>query len=200
MNNMHLVLHGIAIKKHSTIEEVASVIDIDPVTVESLVNEAASQGRVIKANGKYSLTPAAQMILNGEYPKFYSELRNDDSFISAYKEFEKINNKLKTIMTNWQVISIGGEEVTNDHSDSHYDNKIIEKLGDLHEHVEKIIDRLSAKLPRLKIYKEKLLKALEKAEDGEIQWVSDARIESYHTVWFELHEDLLRICGRKREE
>ena len=41
---------------------------------------------------------------------------------------------------------------------------------------------------------------LEKAEDGKVEWVSDARIESYHTVWFELHEDLLRLLGRQREE
>ena len=47
---------------------------------------------------------------------------------------------------------------------------------------------------------DKLLAALEKAEDGAIEWVSDAKIESYHTLWFELHEDLLRLMGREREE
>ena len=43
----------------------------------------------------------------------------------------------------------------------------------------------------MQIYRDKLTKALEKAEDGAIDWVSDARIESYHTQWFELHEDLI---------
>ena len=38
------------------------------------------------------------------------------------------------------------------------------------------------------------------AEDGEHEWVSDVRRDSYHTVWFELHEELLRIMGREREE
>ena len=46
----------------------------------------------------------------------------------------------------------------------------------------------------------KLGTALEKAEDGAIEWVSDAKIESYHTLWFELHEDLLRLMRREREE
>jgi hypothetical protein len=55
-------------------------------------------------------------------------------------------------------------------------------------------------LPRLSFYQDKLMEALEKAEDGEIQWVSDARLESYHTIWFEMHEDLLRVLGRVREE
>ena len=28
----------------------------------------------------------------------------------------------------------------------------------------------------------------------------DAMIESYHTVWFEMHEDLLRLLARVRDE
>ena len=36
--------------------------------------------------------------------------------------------------------------------------------------------------------------------DAVIAWVSDARIESYHTVWYELHEDLLRLMQRERSE
>ena len=52
----------------------------------------------------------------------------------------------------------------------------------------------------MRIYREKLGAALEKAEDGAIPWVSDAKIESYHTVWFELHEDLLQLMGRERNE
>ncbi|MFP4406785.1 hypothetical protein, partial [Rhodosalinus sp.] len=72
--------------------------------------------------------------------------------------------------------------------------------GDLHEKAEPVLDRLIAHVPRLKVYKDMLLQALERAEDGAVEWVSDARIMSYHTVWFELHEDLLRILGRERVE
>ena len=50
------------------------------------------------------------------------------------------------------------------------------------------------------LFQQCLLQALEKAEDGAIEWVSDARIDSYHTVWFELHEELLRLMGRTRVE
>ena len=60
--------------------------------------------------------------------------------------------------------------------------------------------RLARHLKRLGIYGDLLLSALEKAEDGETAWVSDAQLASYHTVWFEMHEDLLRILGRVREE
>ena len=95
---------------------------------------------------------------------------------------------------------VRGERVRNDHSDKAYDAKIIDRLGDLHERAEGVLDQLASALPRMHIYGEKLGAALEKAEDGAIVWVSDAKIESYHTVWFELHEDLLRLMRREREE
>jgi hypothetical protein len=34
---------------------------------------------------------------------------------------------------------------------------------------------------------------------GAIDYVSGVKVDSYHTVWFELHEDLLRMLGRSRE-
>jgi hypothetical protein len=103
-------------------------------------------------------------------------------------------------MTDWQTVEIAGETVANDHADADYDAKIIDRLGDLHERAEGMLVTLAAALPRLTIYKDKLLAALEKAGDGETDWVSAVKIDSYHTVWFELHEDLLRVLGRVREE
>ncbi|MEM7466152.1 MAG: hypothetical protein AAF387_04640, partial [Pseudomonadota bacterium] len=87
-----------------------------------------------------------------------------------------------------------------DHSNADYDAEIIDRLGDLHERFEPVLARMIGALPRMNVYQEKLTTALEKAEDGDAQWVSAAEIESYHTVWFEMHEDLLRVLGREREE
>jgi hypothetical protein len=55
-------------------------------------------------------------------------------------------------------------------------------------------------VPRLEKYRARLREALEKVEAGSTKWVSDASIDSYHTVWFQLHEDLLRIVGHQRIE
>ena len=111
-----------------------------------------------------------------------------------------MNPALKQLITDWQTIPVRGEHVPNDHSDKDYDEKIVDRLGDLHERVEPVIQQLASSLPRMSIYGDKLTAALEKAEKGEIAWVSDAKIESYHTVWFELHEDLLRLMRRERAE
>ncbi len=197
---MHLALHGLAIKKHGTAEAVASISGLELARVEALLEDAKSRGRVNEAAGKFMLAPTAQMALKGEYSRFYGQLRRDQDFIDAYEQFELINDQLKALITRWQTMTVGGEQVSNDHSDPEYDAGIINDLGDLHERIEPVIARFSKHVPRLRLYGEKLSAALDRVEDGEHRWVSDATIDSYHTVWFELHEDLLRITGRERSE
>ena len=84
--------------------------------------------------------------------------------------------------------------------DHHRFDHTTHRLGDLHERFEPVLAQLVKGLPRLARYGRALEHALEQAEAGQIEWVSEVRIESYHTVWFELHEDLLRVLGRVREE
>jgi hypothetical protein len=150
--------------------------------------------------GKYLLSPLTQMALLGNYSLIYADLRKSASFMAAYGDFERINLQLKALITEWQTIEVGGRKIANDHSNRDHDMKIISRLGDLHERADVILAALSRELPRLNAYKKDLLQALERAEDGDVQWVSNAKIASYHTLWFELHEDLLRIVGKSREE
>ena len=200
MKDLHLVMHGIAIKKYCSSEDICSLTQLPSERVRALLDEALGTGRIAEVNDGFMLTPAGQVLLKSSYARSCFALREDPDFMSAYEEFETINSDLKQTITDWQTLSIGGQKVPNDHSDKAHDDRIIDRIGRIHEAVEGVLNRLSKNLPRLDRYNKSLLHALEKAEDGEIQWVSDAKTESYHTVWFELHEDLLRLVGREREE
>ena len=200
MSDMHLALHGLAIKKHAMPKDIAEIVGMDAERVASLLEEAESRGRVARTGGKFMLTAPAQVALRSEYSRVYADQRSSAAMNAAYDGFEKVNVLLKHLITDWQTMDVGGEKLPNDHSNKDRDQKIIDRLGDLHERSEPILKRMAAGLPRLGIYMEMLTAALEKAEDGAIEWVSDARIASYHTVWFELHEDLLRALGRERVE
>ena len=200
MNDMHLVMHGLAIKKHATPEDVAGVLGLDLDAVRETLGKLVTAKRAVETQGRYLLAPAARMLLDAEYGRFYEDLRANPAFQAGYAGFERLNATLKQLITDWQTIAVRGERVPNDHSDKDYDAKIIDRLGDLHERVEDVLDKLASALPSMAIYREKLEAALEKAEEGAIAWVSDAKIESYHTVWFELHEDLLRLMRRERSE
>lgn len=199
-NDRHLVLHGLAIKKHADADAVAAITGLGAAAVQETIEAAVAAGRVTPAGARFMLTPAAQMALQAEYSRVYAPQRSDAAFLAAYQDFEDINLDLKAVITDWQTMSVGGEHIANDHSDPGYDARVIDRLGKVHERAEGVLDRLAAGVSRLGIYADNLLAALERAEDGDPAWVSDARRMSYHTVWFELHEDLLRITGRQRCE
>jgi hypothetical protein len=200
VSETHLVMHGLAIKKHATPEAVAGIVGLDVEDVRAALGKLVEAKRVVEARGKYLLAPAARMALDVEYSRLYEDVRANPEFAAGYEAFDRLNRSLKQLITEWQTIDVRGQSVPNDHSDKAYDDKIIDRLGDLHERAEGALDHLARALPRFSIYRDKLGTALEKAEDGKIEWVSDAKIESYHTLWFELHEDLLRLMRREREE
>jgi len=198
--SLHLVLHALAVKKHADAPVLAEFTGLSQADVARLLGEAAGSGRVVAAQGKYVLAPLARLALDGQYAREYANVRANATFLQAYENFERINVQLKTLITDWQTIEVGGARVANDHSDASYDIRIVDRLGNLHERMDRILAQLVQGLPRLEYYRRKLTEALERAEDGHSEWVSDARLPSYHTLWFELHEDLLRILGRRRAE
>jgi hypothetical protein len=200
MNPTHLVMHGLAVKKHATPEAVAEIVGLDIVEVRPILAKLVEARRAAEKGGKYLLTPPARMALDSDYSRLYAEVRIHPDFRAGYEGFERLNGALKQLITDWQTKPVGRERVPNDHGDKDYDAKIVDRLGALHERAEPVLSRLAGVLPRFRVYEEKLRAALEKSEDGAVQWISDAKIESYHTLWFELHEDLLRLMGREREE
>jgi hypothetical protein len=198
--DIHHVMHAMAIRKLAEPVAIAAVAGMTEARVISILKELVASGRAADNAGRYLLTPAGHGILAGNYSRFEDSTRSDAGFVKAYERFELINRDLKRIITDWQTLEVGGKRVPNDHTDKAHDAEVIDRLGDLHERFEPILKQLVASCGRLRFYQQALESALGKIEDGDIGWVSDAKTESYHTVWFELHEDLLRVLGRQREE
>ncbi len=197
---LHQVMHAVAIKRNGGADSISSISGLNLESVIKTLNDGVSLGRLVKIDDTFLLSPAGRMILDSEYSRFCDEIRSHGQFLDAYEKFEIINKELKQLITNWQTIKVGDQIIPNDHSDSEYDEKIIDKLGVIHEKFEPVLAIMVESIGRFANYSAKLIKALEKSEDGELEWVSDAKLDSYHTVWFELHEDLLRLLGRSREE
>ena len=197
---LHQVMHAVAIKRNGGADSISSISGLDLKSVTKTLNDGVSLGRLVKIDDTFLLSPAGRMILDSEYSRFCDEIRSQRQFLDAYEKFEIINKELKQLITDWQTIKVGDQIIPNDHSDSEYDEKIIDKLGVIHEKFEPVLDIMVKSVERFANYSAKLINALEKSEDGEIEWMSDAQLDSYHTVWFELHEDLLRLLGRTREE
>lgn len=196
----HLALHGLAILRTAAPAEVATRFGLDRAEAEAVFELAAAHGRVLRSGEKLVLAPLARLALSAEYSRTCAALRADPDFTGCVERFEEVNKELKSLMTDWQTRTVGGVALPNDHTDAAHDERIIDRLGRFHDRITPLLDRFADLVPRLAIYRDGLLEALERAEDGEIAYISEVGCESYHTLWFDLHEDLLRLSGTERDE
>jgi hypothetical protein len=120
----------------------------------------------------------------------------DTAAVSAvYGEFRSVNGEFKALVTDWQL----KDGQPNSHDDADYDAAVLARLGDVHHRVTPLVNAAAAQLPRLRSYSTKLQAALDRVCAGETEWLSRPLIDSYHTVWFELHEELILAAGLTRE-
>ena len=88
----------------------------------------------------------------------------------------------------------------NDHAAAAHDDAVIARLGALDDAAQPVCQELAAVLDRFRTYGPRLNAARRRLESGERDWFTRPLIESYHTVWFELHEDLLCTLGIERSK
>jgi hypothetical protein len=115
--------------------------------------------------------------------------------LAAYDEFRSVNAEFKALVTDWQL----KDGQPNTHEVPGYDAAVLARLDDVHRRVTPIIAAAAAQLPRLSGYSVKLQTALDNIHAGQTMWLARPLIDSYHTVWFELHEELILATGRTRE-
>ena len=118
---------------------------------------------------------------------------------AAYDDFRAVNADFKRLVTDWQLKG-GPNGVPNAHDDADYDAAVLARLDDVHTRAMPIIAAAAAQLPRLSSYATKLAAAMDKVRAGDTAWLTRPLIDSYHTVWFELHEELIVAVGLTRDE
>jgi hypothetical protein len=113
----------------------------------------------------------------------------------AYERFLPLNRELLRICSDWQVRPGG---IPNDHRDARYDWAIVDRLHTLDERIAPVVSRVGRTVERFSEYRPRLGAALARVESGEPDWLTSPRLDSYHTVWMRLHEDLLLAIGADR--
>jgi pyruvate,orthophosphate dikinase len=119
-----------------------------------------------------------------------------NAVLAVYEDFCVFNHELKQIMTAWQ---LKREGAANDHQDAGYDHAVLERLADLHRRAGPLLRRLGELSPRMAAYGVRLDRAAERIDAGDHSYVAKLITDSYHTVWFELHEDLISLAGLTRD-
>lgn len=197
-----LVLHGLRLKGFADAGAIAATSGLTPEEVDKVLPTLQADELVLHRDGRitgWALTPAGR----GRHAELLAaELEassSRDKVDAAYRRFLEINNELLSVCTAWQLRSDGGgEPVPNDHADAAYDGQVIERLAEVDHAVAPVCDDLANVLERFDRYSDRLRSAVERVKAGETEWFTKPMIDSYHTVWFELHEDLLVTLGIER--
>ena len=118
---------------------------------------------------------------------------------AAYDQFVFLNGRLLRACTDWQLRDATPSSlVVNDHDDPAYDAAVIERLGAIHEAVLPACAELAAGLHRLSGYGPRFTAAWDRIAAGDHDAFDKPDTDSYHAIWFELHDHLLATLGRDR--
>ena len=201
LDSSQLTVHALTLRQLASAEQVAEVTGQPAAEAEAALDKAAADGVAIAARGSYMITPAGREQLDAIYPEAFAGLRADPAVTAAMDAFETgVNKQLLGLTTDWQTVEVDGDRVPNDHGDASYDRKIIDKLNRILDKTPTVLAPVAEADPLTGRFLDRLGTALTRAEGGEIDYVSGVRVDSVHTVWFQMHEHLLRLTGRERPE
>ena len=193
-----LVLHGLRLKGFAETDVLAESTGLEDVAVVRALEAFAAEGLVSRKQGVdvsgWVLSPQGRAEHEKRLADELDAAGARADIEALYGRFTDLNPGLLQACTDWQL----RDGVLNDHTDAAHDAEVVARLVDLHERVLPVVDGLTAALDRFAGYRPRLQWAVDRVRTGEGAWFDKPLTDSYHTVWFELHEDLLATLGLER--
>ena len=193
------LLRAMLIKGAATPDQLAGALVAPATSVDSLAADVADRGLATSSNGAWTLTAEGKLRAAEAFTADRESLGMERA-AQVLEGFHELDARMKEVVTAWQIREVNGAQQLNDHLDPAYDAEVLEELTNLHADTAAWLGGLTAALPRFAIYESRLASALEQARGGDQRFVASPRVDSYHGVWFELHEDLIRLAGRRRAD
>jgi pyruvate, orthophosphate dikinase len=193
------VLRSLLIKGYATPEMLGACLFCATEHAASLLDLLVAQALVETAAGSFRLTgdgrAAAAELVGAE-----REAWGPDAAVAALDAFVTLDARMKQTVTDWQMREANGQRQLNDHGDTEYDRGVLDRLGELHANAVAWLRPLQGRLARLARYEARLERAVRLARNGDPAYIASPRVDSYHSVWFELHEELIHLAGRTRAD
>lgn len=193
MNDL-TVLQTVRLKGRINVRELAETLREDPADVTEVSIRLSARGLLIPGP-PMRLTPTGRTHL-AELLDAERATLNARALSAIYSDFRGLNAGLKTALTDWQL----RDGNPNAHDDPEYDGAVLARVEEIHDSAAPVLADAAIALPRLANYRIKLDAALSHVRQGETFWLTKPLIDSYHTVWFELHEELISATGLTREQ
>jgi hypothetical protein len=198
-----LCLHAVRLAGMATTEAVADRFALRRGEAEELLLDFQAYGWLtwVDFAGTYgwTLSSAGRAANERRLARELVETGTAAAVRDVYDRFLPHNARLQKACTDWQLRPTPADPLAeNDHLDPVWDRSVLDALDVLDTVLVRLVADLTVALDRFAGYDDRFDRALGRAQAGDHAWVTGVRIDSCHTVWMELHEDLLATLGIAR--
>lgn len=199
-----VTLHVLRVRGITETAEIATSTGLDIATVTAEMQKHLEQEFVILREGRLPGWALTQLGRSEDTELAQVELaaaEAEDDVDCLYRQFLELNPELLRLCTDWQLLPPVDNKTPpelNKHDDADYDAAVLARLAKVDSAIQPICAQLGDALTRFGTYGPRLAAARVRVEAGEHDWMTKPMIDSYHSVWFELHEDLLATLNIER--
>ena len=198
-----LTLHAVRLKGMADDDEVAARFHLDPDVARDNLLDFEAVGWVTRVDfagtSGWTLTALGHAENERQLVEELALTDAAETVHGAYQVFLPHNDRLLRASTDWQLRPSKTDPMAaNDHADTEWDRRVLDELSLLGQELRTVCSKLSSRLTRFFGYDDRFAAALARAKRGEHSWVTRPRADSCHTVWMELHEDLIATLGIQR--
>jgi hypothetical protein len=198
-----LTLHAVRLKGMADDDEVAARFGLDPMQARELLLDFQAFGWITRVEfagtAGWTLTESGRSENERQLAQEVAAANSISSIRHAYETFLAHNDGLLRACTDWQLRPSGTDPLAvNEHTDKKWDQRVLTTLSSLSDELGPLCQELAWRFVRFRGYDDRFVTALARVERGEHSWVARPRVDSCHTVWMELHEDLIATLGIQR--
>jgi hypothetical protein len=193
-----LVLLALRLRTLADADTLAAAASTEVAATESVLGDLEARGLARSREGRVSgwmLTADGRDACGARLSAELDSTGTRQAVADAYERFLTVNQSLLDLCTRWQ---LRDGDVVNDHTDAAHDAAVLDELTRVDVVGQAVCAALAGALTRFEPYGPRLADARVAVEGGDPDWLTRPTIDSYHTVWFELHENLLATLGRER--
>jgi pyruvate,orthophosphate dikinase len=181
------VLRTVQLKGLCSTERAAAALG---VTVDSVANHITAANSLFRETARgFMVSPEGREWVEEGLQR---EGDGSDSRLlnAEYEQFSVLNARFKQLVHAWQDATAGGDDASH--------SALLDSLQSIHQELTRTLTTIASAAPRLATYEQRFESALAALRGGDHSMLASPLKDSYHTVWFEYHEELVRLCRRDR--
>jgi pyruvate,orthophosphate dikinase len=176
---------ALQLKGLAQLDRLAAVLHTAEPDLEALI---AGSPAMFKATPRgFALTPEGRAWVTEQLEQ-ERDAADRQALEAAYERFLALNHSFKALVSGWQLAN-GNEDAW---------PPLVDGLAGVHGGLLPLLLETAQVVSRLSHYAPRFESALDQVRAGDTTMLASPVKDSYHTVWFEYHEELIALCGRDR--